>query len=275
MRMKPKPLDYSGPTPEDTSIALKLLASKGLAAPVIRGDGPSLERCLALSLVRQNECAGFTCRTYVLRGAWPPPWTQIPENAAGIPTMKNLTAHTKDLRVIKTFLSGDANRAIVLTQGVPNTQGPDVMVLRPSINAEREPAALDSSVSLDSLNESVSEEDVDVSAILGTFVLDMYQAKNLSGSKNVDGMTRTLGVVHSNTDLVDRIAPNTESEFSAKYSAQAIQLFCDELGVSVGDRVVVAPNGANIQRGHVKVWTRAHLEPCFSIFAGQADMEQL
>lgn len=65
--------------------------------------------------------------------------------------------YKQEVRVIKAFLScGDGDRAIVLTQRVPNAQGPDLRVLRPSV------------------------ED-DELTFAGEYSLDMYQAKNLKG----------------------------------------------------------------------------------------------
>lgn len=260
--------------PQHTTAAVKLLASKGLAAPVIKGDCASLEYSLSLSLVRQLECAGYTCRTYTLQGAWPPPWNKIPTNFSDVPDMLISEAHKRDLSIIKHFLSAGQSRAIVLIQGVPNAQGPDVMVLRPSSLGEAEMSGV-TDLSLDSLDDSFSVEIPDVHATMPTqdFSLDVYQSKNVRSSTNTDDMTRTLGVIRGNRELATTHSSSlqTENELSALYSAKAIDTFCTKLGgsVVVKDRVLVKPEERSFRgEGLVKLWTNHHLEPCFSIFQG-------
>lgn len=109
-------------SPDQTSAALKFLATRGYVAPVRKSDGLAWETLISLHMHRLLECIDKKVELIVLEGAWPPAGDQV--------WMDEFSdEHNKDVASIVSLMK--SKRAAVFTQAVSNAQSFDVLVLYP------------------------------------------------------------------------------------------------------------------------------------------------
>ena len=166
-----------------TSTALRLVVCKGLADPVLIGNGPSLELAMSMTLCRHLEVCNFKTEMYTLKGAWPPRRSKDTEHE----WKSDLNdEHNADVEKIKRFFDVKGSRALVLVQGVTNAQGPDNIVLRRHATDEVEQALADNMHNMTLGDKEPRQERVSEKGTDQTLIADFYQDKNVEKAETVD-----------------------------------------------------------------------------------------